>query len=140
MIELTDEMREAIGNALMDRAPVIVAYTDGDGQPSISFRGSTQVFSGDQLAIWARNPQGGLPHAAAEEAKIALLYRNPQTRLAWQFHGRARVDGDELVRQTVYDSSPEVERNQDPGRRGVAIVIDVDRVIQRGEVIMERDA
>ena len=139
MIELSDEMREALASALGDRMPVIVSYVDGDGQPHISFRGTAQVYSDDQLAIWARNPEGGLPSALGDDSKIALLYRNTETRLAWQFHGRARVDEDESVRRTVYDNSPEVERNADPDRKGKAVIIDVDRVIQRGETIMERD-
>ncbi len=138
MIELSDEMREALASALSDGAPVIVSYVDGDGQPRISFRGSAQVYSNDQLAIWARNPEGGLTNVR-DHSKIALLYRNTETRLAWQFHGRARVDEDEAVRRTVYDHSPEPERNADPDRKGKAMIIDVDRVIQRGEAIMERD-
>jgi hypothetical protein len=139
VIELSDEMREALSSALRDRAPVIVSYVDGDGQPHISFRGTAQVYSDDQLAIWARNPDGGLPNALGDGSKIALLYRNPETRLSWQFHGRARIDADEEVRRTVYDNSPEFERNQDPDRKGKAVIIDVDRVIQRGQAIMERD-
>jgi hypothetical protein len=138
LIELTDEMREAIGNALADRAPVIVAYADSEGQPHISFRGTTQVFSKEQLALWARQPQGGIVDAIAQNPRVTLLYRNPATRLSWQFFGRAHVDGSEDVRRTVYDSSPEVERNADPERKGAAILIDVDRVVQRGQVIMER--
>ena len=138
MIELSDEMREALASALGDRAPVVVSYVDGDGQPHISFRGTTQVYSVDQLAIWARNPDGGLPNALGTDSKIALLYRNSETRLSWQFHGRARVDEDEEVRRTVFDNSPEFERDQDPDCKGKAVIIDVDRVIQRCETIMER--
>ncbi len=138
MIELTDEMREAIGSALTDRTPLIVAYVDADGQPSVSLRGSTQAYGSDQLAIWVRNPNGGMLPAILANPKLALMYRNPATRLAWQFHGRARRDDSEQVRRTVYDNSPEGERNADPDQKGVAIIIDVDRVIARGEVLMER--
>ena len=138
MIKLTDEMREALANALADRAPVILAYVAPDGQPNVSFRGTTQVHSDDQIAIWARNPEGGLLKGIAANPKIALLYRNPETRIAWQFQGRAHLEEDEQVRSTVYDSSPEVERNADPERKGKAILLDVDRVIQRGQAIMER--
>jgi hypothetical protein len=38
----------------------------------------------------------------------------------------------------IFDASPEFERNQDPDRKGKALIIDVDRVIQRGQAIMER--
>ncbi len=138
VIELTDEMRDALASALTDRAPVIVSYADATGQPHISFRGTTQVFSTDQIAIWVRNPEGGILAAVATNPKVALLYRNPATRLAWQFLGRAHVDDSEQTRAQVYDASPEVERNQDPERKGKALIVDVDQVIQRGQAIMQR--
>ena len=139
MIELTDEMRQAINNALADRVPMVVAYVDAQGQPNLSFRGSTQVYSDDQLAMWIRNLNGGLLREIAAHPKLALLYRNPQTRLSWQFQGRAHIDDDPKVRETVYDSSPEGERNLDPERGGKAVIIDIDRVIQRNQVVMERE-
>ena len=76
--------------------------------------------------------------AAGTNPKVALLYRNTETRVAWQFLGRGHVVTDEAARNQIFDSSPEFERNQDPERKGIAIVIDVDRVVMRGEVIMER--
>lgn len=140
MIELTDEMRDALASALTDRMPVIMTYVDADGQPHLSYRGTAQVFGTDQLAVWARNPDGGLPAAmkAGTNPKVALLYRNTETRLSWQFEGRGHVTEDEAARNQIFDASPELERNQDLERKGVAIVIDVDRVVARGQVLMER--
>ena len=37
MIELTDEMREHIGGALMEGNPVIAASVEANGQPTIAF-------------------------------------------------------------------------------------------------------
>ena len=138
MIRLTDEMQDSICSALADRVPVVLAYVDPDGQPAISFRGAVQPYSDDQLALWARNPEGGLLRGIASNPKIALLYANLAERRSWQFRGRAHVETDEAVRRTVYDHSPEVERHRDPERNGVAVVVDIDSVIQRGEVIMQR--
>ena len=138
MIELTDEMREKIGNALDDGFPVVTSSVNPDGQPTISFYGSTQVFSSDQLAIWVRPRPGGLTDRIQQNPKMAFLYRNPTERLGWQFHGRAKLVEDPDVAKQVYDNSPERERNSDPDREGRAILIDVDRVISRGEVLMER--
>ena len=138
MIELTDDMKQSLSTALTDRAPVIVAYTDADGQPSISFRGTVQAFSDTQLAIWARNPDGGLPKAIGTNPKLALLYRNMAERKGWQFQGRGRITTDQAERDTIYDNSPERERDSDPDRKGIAIIVDLDRVIARGEVLMER--
>lgn len=138
MIELTDEMKTAINNALMDRVPIVVAYVDSNGQPGLGFRGSTHVHGHDQLAMWIRNPEGGIVRAVQHNPRLALLYRNPETRVAWQFQGRAYIDEDPSVRERVYANSPEVERNLDPERAGKAIIIDLDRIIHRNEVIQER--
>ena len=116
MIELTDEMKTAVDNAIVDGLPIMVAYVDPDGQPSLSFRGSTQAYSDEQLAIWVRNPEGGILKGILTNPKLALMYRNREKRLAWTFHGEARRDDDAQVRQQVYDNSPEVERNADPER------------------------
>jgi hypothetical protein len=124
----------------VNRTPVIMSYVDADGQPHISFRGTAQVYSSDQLAVWARNPEGGLPSAVGVSPKVSLLYRDPETRLSWQFLGRARIEDDEAARNVIYDASPEFERKADPDRKGKALVIDVDKVVSRGEVLMERDA
>jgi hypothetical protein len=138
LIELTDEMRDSLASALDDKLPVTVCYVDADGQPQISFRGTAQVHSTDQLAIWARDPNGGLPNAVGNRPRISLLYRNPGTQLGWQFQGRAHIDESDEARDKIYDASPEVERNRDAEKNGKALVIDIDRVIARGQTLMER--
>jgi predicted pyridoxine 5'-phosphate oxidase superfamily flavin-nucleotide-binding protein len=138
MIRLTEEIRTAIDGAFADGVPIAVAAVDADGQPSITFRGTTQVLDEDRLVMWARNPQGGLVCSIAANPKIALLYRNPATRTAYLFHGRAHVTDDPALVAQIYDRSPEAERTRDPERLGVAILVELDSVIQRGEVLMER--
>jgi hypothetical protein len=138
MIELTDEMREKIGNALDDGFPVVTSSVNPDGQPTISFYGSTQVFSSDQLAVWVRAREGGLLPRIPHNPHMAFLYRNPGERIGWQFHGRARLVEDPEIARQVYDNAPERERNTDPDRQGHAVLIDIDKVIERGQVIMER--
>src|SRR2546428_13904330 len=88
-MNLTDEIKTAVDNALNDGNPLFVAYVDEEGQPSLSFRGSTHVHSPTQLAIWVRNPEGGLGKALAKNPRISLMYRNPQTRATLQFKGSA---------------------------------------------------
>jgi predicted pyridoxine 5'-phosphate oxidase superfamily flavin-nucleotide-binding protein len=139
MIRLTEEMRAAIDTALADGVPIAVAAVDAEGQPTITFRGSTLALDEERLALWARNPGGGLVRAIAANPKVALLYRNPATRTAYLFHGRAHVTDDAALAEQIYDRSPEPERTRDPERLGVAIVVELDCVIQRGEVLMERD-
>lgn len=140
-IQLTDEMREAINGALVGGTPVIVAYVDENGQPSLSYRGSTQVYSDNQLAIWVRNPDGGLQRALAHNPRITMLYRNPQTRMMLNLQGHGRFDSSEQARNAVYEHSPEPERNADRERKGLALIIDLDRVsgfMPGGRVQMQR--
>ncbi len=138
MIELTNQMSTLIARALDDKLPVIACSVDQDGQPSIAFYGSTQVHSSDQLAIWVRNPESGILSRLPGNPHMAFMYRNPGEQVGWQFQGRARIleAGDES--KQVYDNSHQLEKDRDPDMGGVAVVIDVDRVIARGAVLMER--
>lgn len=138
MIVLSDEMRLAIERALDDGCPVISSSVDGEGQPSLSFYGSTQVHGADQLAIWVRNPGGAFLRRIAANPHVAFLYRNPAQRQLWQFHGRARRVDDPEVRDAIFEGSHKLERDRDPDRLGVAVIIDLDRVSERGAVLMER--
>ncbi len=69
---------------------------------------------------------------------MALWYRNTTTNVAYLMHGEARRDDSDAVKQAVYDASPEGERTMDPERKGTAMIIDLVRIIQRGQVLMER--
>ena len=137
-IQLTEDLKTAINNARADGFPMLIASVDATDQPSMSIRGSLQTYGDDSLAIWVRNQDGGLLASVSKNPLVALMYRNPETRLAFQMHGEARRVDDEAVRQRVYEAAPEVERNADAERKGTALVIDLIRVIQRGQVLMER--
>jgi len=139
MIELTDEMRERIARALDDGCPVVSAGVDEDGQPKISFYGSTHVFGPDQLAIWVRNPESGVLSRIETNPKMAFLYRNSKERVAWQFFGRATVVRDPEMRDRVWAGIHDIEKSLDPERSGVAVVIDLDRVTGRGGLDMRRE-
>ena len=127
-IDLNDTIKEAVDHALEQGKPIVVAYVDEQGQPRLSFRGSTQVYGKDQLAIWVRNPEGGLQKALAKNPRLTLLYRSPEPRMMFNFLGRGHFDSSEAVRNKVYESSPQSEQNADRDRKGMALVIDVDRV------------
>jgi predicted pyridoxine 5'-phosphate oxidase superfamily flavin-nucleotide-binding protein len=131
MIELTDDIRDRLASALADGSPVVAASVDADGQPHLSFYGTTQVYGTDQLAIWARDPASSFLRRIATNPRVALLYRNATQRVMYQFHGRAKPVSDESVRRQVFDHSPEVERGMDPEGRGTAVLIDVDQVTGR---------
>jgi hypothetical protein len=131
-INLSSEIVDALASAMDDRHPVDVAYVDADGRPHLSLRGTVQVFSPDQLALWARSP--GLTAGIAGNPHVALLYQNLSLELpvVYMFSGRARIDDDEAVREKVFTNSPEREQGVDPERKGVAVIIDLDTVAGRG--------
>lgn len=131
MIELTDEMRTRLANALTDGHPVVVATVAGDGQPKLSYYGSTHVHSADQLAIWVRNPEGGTLQRIGTNPRMTLLYRDPVAKVRWVFEGRARRVDDAAERDRVYDETPEFERAMDAEKKGVAVVVDLDVVTGR---------
>jgi hypothetical protein len=148
-IKITDEIRAMVASAQMDGFPMTVAHLDVTGQPIISFRGSTQVFSDTQLAIWVRNSDGNFLNSLAANPKIALMYRNGKTRALYQFQGRAHISTDEKARAQIFANMNQSERNHDYAHTGVALIIDLDRIEgwagmspdgQVGKVRMLRDA
>ena len=91
-----------------------MAYVRDDESPSLSVRGSTYV------AQFVR---------ARERPRVSLVFfemDGPGARYL-AIEGRARV-ADELDDE-VYGAIVEPERQQDPDRNGVAVIIDVDNVV-----------
>jgi hypothetical protein len=127
-IVLTDEIVKRVNDALTSGKALTVSYVDRDNRPHLSLRGSTHVHGADQLAIWVRHSEGGLADAIKVNPALGLLYRDAETRTTYVFSGRARIASDEATRKSVFDASPEPERDHDPDRHGVAVVVDLDTV------------
>jgi Pyridoxamine 5'-phosphate oxidase len=127
-MRLTPALKALVNNALATRHPMIVSYVDETGQPVVSFRGSTQAFSDDQLAIWVRNAEGNFIASIRKNPKLALMYRDEDTKETFQFQGRARIATSDEDRRKIYDQAAEVERNHDYARTGLALIIDLDLI------------
>jgi hypothetical protein len=127
-IVLPEALRRRIDNALAERHPMLVAYVDTQAQPVLSFRGSVQVFSDDQLAMWIRSAEGGFIQAIRANPRIALMYRDEDAKATYQFQGRARVTSAPADRQAIFDRALAVERAHDFAMLGAAVVVDLDRV------------
>jgi predicted pyridoxine 5'-phosphate oxidase superfamily flavin-nucleotide-binding protein len=126
-VKLSPEIKEIINKASAIKCPLLLSYVDATGQPSLSFRGSTQAYSDDQLAMWLRDAEGGLTKALATNPKVALMYRdNSPTGGMFHFHGRARITTDPEERKKIFDASPENERNHDLDMEGGAVISDLD--------------
>lgn len=130
-LKLSPALREVVNSALDHGRMMSVAYVGPDNRPELSFRGSTQAYSDTQLAIWVRNPNGGIIAAMRDgRSHISVLYGEirPDAKTFLSFRGRGHIESSEDVRRTVYEHSPELERNMDKDRRGVPLIIDLDSV------------
>ncbi len=142
MIDLDEEIKNRLDRAIEDQKAVTVAYVDVDGKPHISFYGSTHVHSSNQLAIWVRNPQNDLIKTLPDRPHVAIIYGDIGGRVYYTFEGRASLTDDVDEQERVYQEMHPVERQFDPDRGGVAVVIDLDRVTllsaAAGKQVMER--
>src|ERR1700727_3723219 len=92
-LDLSGEIATAIDGAALRGAPLALAYVRDDLSPSVSFRGSTQVHSATELALWARKPDSGLVTAIAERPRVSLVYYGGEDGPGAMFlsiEGRAR--------------------------------------------------
>lgn len=142
-LKLTAALKETVNRALERGRMISVAYVGLDGRPEISFRGSLQTYSDTQLAIWVRNPEGGILKAVAGgHVHIAALYGEvgAQSKAFITFRGHGRIDNTEAVRRAVYESAPPGERALDKQQKGVPLIIDLDSVdgIFQGEILQMR--
>lgn len=122
------DLAATIDGAFENKRPITVAYVDHDGQPHLSFRGSTQVHSSDQCAMWIREREGGLVRALPHNPRITMMYRDSSTRTTYLIFGRAWVETDPEISKLVYDKTPKGERDRDPDMAGLAVIIDVDAI------------
>ena len=135
---LTDEMVQAINDALTDRAPCLVGTASAEGMPDVSYRGSVLAFDADHLAFWER-VKGETLRNIEENPRVVVFYRNGQTRKNWRFYGTARVLKDGETREQIMARVHPFEIGQDPERKGYAVLIRVDRIRAGSETIMSRD-
>jgi predicted pyridoxine 5'-phosphate oxidase superfamily flavin-nucleotide-binding protein len=127
-LELPEDVRDLVNNALEAGNPMLLAAITTDGKPRMSFRGSVQAMGADQLGMWARRAEGDTMEGIKANPNVALMYRDAGKRVLLQFTGRARIAADSAERDRVYESAPEREQRADPERKGDGIVIDIDRV------------
>lgn len=139
---IPDTARGLINGALRNNTPMSVAYIDENGKPSLSLRGSVQVYSPTQLSIWVRNSSSGMARAIAKNPNVALLYRDSATRSTLMVQGVGHIETDPAIRDHVWDMIQDVEQKHETRESGCALIIDVTRMqggTPRGGVRMQRD-
>jgi hypothetical protein len=125
-------LAEVIDNAAVDGSTIVFSYVDDEDFPALSYRGSTHVHSPQQLALWSRSARGALVESLAVRPKVSLLYFNSKrSPRHLSIRGTARVDPS--ANDAVYAAMHPYERDADPDRAGVAIVVDVQSIVGMGE-------
>lgn len=137
-VVLPDELKSAIDSSRADGFPMLWASVDETGQPTIAIYGSTHVHSDHELAIWLRTEGRGFLSRTGKNAKVFGWFRNTTTNVGCQIVGEARRVDDPATRG-IFDESPEAERKMDEAKAGVAVIVDIVRVMQRGQAIASRD-
>ena len=68
------------------------------------------------------------------------MYRNPATRQAWKFFGKAILHETGNVREAVKGRTVQAEIDRDQDGNGFAVIIELERVeTMAGEVLMSKD-
>src|SRR2546426_4187758 len=77
-LELDDDIKNAVNGALEAGHPIVMGYVGDSGYPRLSFRGSTQVYGPQQLAIWVRKPGGRIPEGDRRAPEGVAALPEPQ--------------------------------------------------------------
>ena len=137
MIRITEEMKRLVDSALEDGFPCILGTASPQGEPSLSYRGSMMVFDNGSLAYWDRTQRAGLEHVEANP-QVVVLYRNTKERKAWKFHGTAVAYRDGPIRVQVMARVVSKELEGDPDRKGIAVIIKLDRIMTLGGQVVQK--
>ncbi|HEY4825219.1 MAG TPA: hypothetical protein VIH85_00550 [Solirubrobacteraceae bacterium] len=124
-VDLGGPVREALDGAVLRGHPPALAYVREDGSPAATFRGSTYVRSPKELAIWVRKRDDGFAKAITKESRVSLVYADfggPGVRYV-AIEGRASARPE--LNDEIYQAIVQPEREQDPEKNGIAVVIEV---------------
>ena len=135
---IPDDVRDRVNNALSEGYPLCMVAVSADSQPVVSFRGSTQTFGDDALAIWVRGEPSTTLTAIDANPSVALMYTNMPERKFYIFRGQAAVTTDATERDQIWEGQHDLEKGRDMERTGVAVVIRLDS-LQGSGVNLTRD-
>ena len=125
---IPDDVRDRVNGALDEGFPMCMVAVSSDSQPVVSFRGSTQTFGDDALAIWVRGESSSTLNAIADKPSVALMYTNMPSRKFYIFRGQAAVTTDPAERDRIWEGQHALEKSRDTERTGTAVVIRLDSV------------
>jgi general stress protein 26 len=125
------QFSEIVDNARTDgdsgQSTGLVA-TSNDGRPDVALKGSLMVWDADHLAWWERG-RAETEAAVRANPEVAVLVRNiTRDRRTLRFYGEARIVDDAALREQIWERVVQVEKDTDPEKTGVAVLVRVDRV------------
>ncbi len=126
-ISFTPEMKELINNALANKTPCVVATASKQGEPTATYKGSVMVFDDQRLAWWERAKKN-VYRNVLENPRVMVVFADFTKHAAWKIQGKARVHESGALREEVMKRTVPQELNYDPERKGVAVVVDVERI------------
>ena len=105
-----------------------VVATANDGRPDVALKGSLMVLDADHLAWWERS-RAETEAAVRANPHAAVMVRNiVRDRRTLRFYGEARIVDDPALRAPIWERVVQVEKDTDPEKNGVAVLVRVDRV------------
>jgi pyridoxine/pyridoxamine 5'-phosphate oxidase len=136
-IDLT-EFTDAINNALAEGTFCVLA-TCGEQGPDVGFKGSMQVFDNEHLCYWERTRSGHLANLRSDP-RVAVMYFSRERGKYLRMYGPAELHEDGPTREQIMARTPAPELEKDPERRGIGVLIQVDRLVEAfGGVTQQRE-
>jgi hypothetical protein len=125
-LDLTN-FADAVNNAFYNQAVCVIATSNGT-DVDLALKGSFMVWDNDHLAYWERGLNETLA-AIRVNPKVAVLVR-PKGMSPVRFYGEAHEVTDPDQREAVYQRVIPEEQGRDPEKKGIAVLIRVDRIRQ----------
>ena len=136
MIDILDQMKEMIDPALANGCPCILATVSADGEPDIGYKGSMMVFDKQSLAYLERTKRVHLKNLK-ENPKVIVLFRDAKTKVAWRFHGTAKLYESGPIWEQGMARTVKDELDKDPERKGIIVQIHLDKITNMGGQVLQ---
>ena len=128
VLSLTNEMKELFNKSLIEKYPGIIATSSLDGIPHMALKGSLIVFDEKRISFWDRTFGLTISHIE-KNPNVMVLIRNNNTKVGWRFFGKATLVNDDDLTSSIWDKTPQAEKDRDPDKKGVAVIVDIEYIL-----------
>jgi hypothetical protein len=123
---------DIVNNAFYNQAVCVIATSNG-ADVDLALKGSFMVWDSEHLAYWERGLNETLA-AIRANPRVAVLVR-PKGAPPMRFYGEAHVVEDPAQRDAVYQRVIPEEQGRDPDKKGLGVLIRVDRIRQGPQTV-----